>query len=99
MTEENPFAARRLQEQLRKELGMKSKPKDSRRDIMLHSAVTIMNRYKGVELLSEQENEISQFAVEISADKIPIPEQHIRTAWNDMMERNISRMRAYGLVK
>lgn len=84
---------------LDKERTMKNAPKDKRRDVWLHGAVTIMNEQGSKIVPFENENEIGQFAFTFDFRKVPMPEVEVSKAFDDMRDRLLIRMRAYGLLK
>lgn len=69
------------------------------RDVMIHSAVTIMDKANGVKLIGEKEVEVIQLAAEWKANKTPVPEKYIRKAFSEMCEHSIQHMRRAGLVR
>jgi hypothetical protein len=89
----------KFKKMLERERTMKDAPKDKRRDVWLHGAVTIMNE-QGTRIVPfENENEIGQFAVTFDFRKVPVPEVEVKKAFDDMRDRLLVRMRAYGLLK
>lgn len=70
-----------------------------KRDVMIHSAVTITNTSGGVEIIGCKEDEICQHAGMWQAHKVPIPESHVRRAFDEMKELSIERMRKCGLIR
>lgn len=71
----------------------------SKRDVMIHAAVTIMGQTSGIEILGVKDEEICQFAGHWNGPVLPIPEHHVRHAFKEMENACILRMRAYGLIR
>lgn len=71
----------------------------SKRDVMIHTAVTIMGQTSGIEILGVKDDEICQFAGHWNGPTLPIPEHHVKHAFDEMAKACILRMRAYGLIR
>jgi hypothetical protein len=93
----NPFD-RSLERQVQKEHSMQ-RPKDSRRDVMIHAAVTITPHREGIQVVGEAENEICQFRCDFPYKAVPINEDNVRRHFSAMAEKCLIRMKVYGLLK
>lgn len=69
------------------------------RDVMVNSAVTIVPRLNGLELIGQKEIEVCQFAFELPGKKLPWPEKQLRLALSEQMNLLLEKMRAAGMVK
>lgn len=75
------------------------KGRGSRRDVMFHVAVTIMPTQDKIAILGEQENEITQLAVDIPFNKTPMTEVQFRAAMFALCEKALQKSRAAGLIR
>lgn len=69
------------------------------KDVMLHSAVTIVKRKNGIEILGEKDIEVCQYAAEFLAKKWPVPEHHAKRAFDEMRDKCLEDMRAAGMLR
>lgn len=75
------------------------RPTSKRRDVQIHTVVTITTRQAGIDILGEKETELPQLAVEIPFNKIPMTEDQFRVAIRALGEKSLERARAYGLIR
>lgn len=72
---------------------------DSRRDIMVHVAVTQIDRYKGVKVLGEEDKELGQWAVEIPANHVPMTRAQAKAMFEKLTLHAYKRMMACNLIR
>lgn len=75
------------------------RPSSRRRDVMVHVAVTILNRQNGVTVVGEKPNEICQYAVEIPATQFPIKMSWAKKTFEALTLHAYKKMLAFGLVR
>lgn len=70
-----------------------------KRDVMVNSAVTVVPRRNGIQLVGEKDHEICQFAFELQAKKLPWPEKRVRQALFEQAELILEQMRGAGFTR
>lgn len=75
------------------------KPSDSRRDVMVHVAVTIMDRRGQIKVIGEKENEICQFAAELDYKWVPLNAKQAKSMFEKLSRAAFDKMVAHGLIR
>ena len=75
------------------------KVRGNKRDVMVHAAVTIMNRQKKIQVIGEKENEICQFAAELDADLLPMTEAQAKAMFEKISRACFDKMVLHGLIR
>lgn len=73
--------------------------RSKKRDVQIHSAVTIMPNVNSVGMIGEKDTEIAQFAVQLDAKLAPFTRVQVEAAFRGLHERCLERMRAAGLLR
>lgn len=68
-------------------------------DVMVNSAVTIVPRKNGIQMLDGKDIEVCQYAFELVARKLPWPEKMLRLALQEQMNMLLEKMRSAGMVR